>query len=365
MVPLLGGARNQAAARPAAASIVVANLRVLARGSSGALPLSSLLPESSVVALRPARACVCLVHTAASRWPGAGGSPMLAALPVLLVLSACSLAAAAPSAGGWIPAADAKDGSDGTLQIPLAFALKLSEAAIAELEQTFVQVSDPAHERYGCHLTKAQLEQLLSSDKTTACRAVVEAWLQDSMAARNVVRLGVDGLHVTATLADIEKAFGITPLVPFRRRTGGPVVFRSAAAVLNMPDSVEACVDVVSGVLSSELSEVAKVAVTTGEKPSTWPATLAELYGLPANVPNGTGSRQATANFIGQYYAPSDLDAFFTKYAPDLVGRDTVELVGPGTNDPTDPGSEASLDLQCACMQACRPCRASSAVEWR
>jgi tripeptidyl-peptidase-1 len=244
-----------------------------------------------------------------------------------------------------VPPGEAGD-DDGTLEV--AFALKLSTSAIAKLEQTFVQVSDPAHERYGHHLSKEQLEQLLSSDETTQCSSIVEAWLRNSMAASAVRRLGVDGLHVTATHADIELAFRIPPILPYKRIADGAIAFRSAASTLNMPDNVVACVDVVSGVLSSELTEVANVVATrVDEKPTTWPATLAKLYGLPANVPNGTGSRQATANFIGQYYSPSDLDAFFTKYAPDFVGHDTVQLVGPGINDPDDPGSEASLDLQC------------------
>jgi tripeptidyl-peptidase-1 len=290
---------------------------------------------------------------------------MLATLPALLVLGVCLAAASPPTGWERVPAGEANIGGNGALQMPVAFALKLSAKAIGELERTFAQVSDPAHERYGRHLSKAQLEQLLSSDETAACRTVVEAWLRSSLAASEVVRLGVDGLHTTASHADVEAAFGVSPLLPYRRRTSGPIVFRSPATRLNMPENVDSCVDVVSGVLSSELSEVAhEVAVTAGKKPSTWPATLAELYGLPANVPNGTGSRQATANFIGQYYAPSDLDAFFTKYAPGLVDHDTIELVGPGINDPEDPGSEASLDLQCACTQDLRLWSCRTKLSW-
>jgi tripeptidyl-peptidase-1 len=208
-------------------------------------------------------------------------------------------------------------------------------------------VSDPAHERYGQHLSKQQLEDLLSSDETVACQTDVEAWLQSVMAPTRMLRMGVDGIHVTAAHADIESAFGLAePLQPHQRNTGGAIAYRSAAAMLQMPANIMSCVDVVSGVLLSELPEVSTVTTAIGEKATTWPAVLAKLYGLSASVPKGTTSRQATANFIGQYYAQSDLDGFFAKYAPGLVGHDTPSLVGPGINDPTNPGSEASLDLQ-------------------
>ena len=266
---------------------------------------------------------------------------MLAAVPLLL--------AAAAFPPGWVPVPANEETAVGDGLLSLAFVLRLSQSALQELERTFDEVSDPAHERYGKHLSKDQLDAMLASEETVACQNGVEAWLRGSMAPTSVLRMGGDGLHVTAAHADVERAFGLPTLRAFRRGTGGPVAYRSDATTLQMPANIEACVDVVSGVLSSELPELPNVqtAVTAGgEKATTWPAVLAKMYGLPATVPNATGSRQATANFIGQYYAKSDLDTMFAKYAPGLVGHTTLPLVGPGINDQSDPGSEASLDLQ-------------------
>ena len=42
--------------------------------------------------------------------------------------------------------------------LPIALALTLSPRAVRELEQSFEQVSDPRHARYGQHLSAAGLE---------------------------------------------------------------------------------------------------------------------------------------------------------------------------------------------------------------
>ena len=205
------------------------------------------------------------------------------------------------------------------------------------------------------------------------------AWLRstDLASGGKVIWVGADAVHVTASRADVERVFGVA-LRAYRHDVDGAVAFRAAepSALLQLPAAVQRCVDVASGLQASELSAIPRdVSSTTlappERRPTVTPAVLARMYGLPSTVENTGGkSRQATANFIGQYYAKSDLDIFFAEYDHSLVGVYPPN-VGPGnatgnllevtlptrttifdfqgtflTDPPGAPGSEASLDLQ-------------------
>jgi len=73
------------------------------------------------------------------------------------------------------------------------------------------------------------------------------------------------------------------------------------------------------------------------------PTTLRKLYSVGSYVASSGKSSQAVASFLEQYYSPKDLSAFFKKYDPASVSRN-VTVVGP--NDASNPGIEASLDIE-------------------
>lgn len=56
----------------------------------------------------------------------------------------------------------------------------------------------------------------------------------------------------------------------------------------------------------------------------------------------GTKSTVAVTGYLEQYIAASDLAAFFAAYDP--THARTATIIGP--NDQTNPGTEASLDIQ-------------------
>jgi len=57
----------------------------------------------------------------------------------------------------------------------------------------------------------------------------------------------------------------------------------------------------------------------------------------------GTKNIQAVASFLGQFYSPSDLSKFFTKYSSESkIRKPTVH----GPNQASQPGIEAELDIQ-------------------
>jgi len=74
------------------------------------------------------------------------------------------------------------------------------------------------------------------------------------------------------------------------------------------------------------------------------PTFLRKLYNATdAAGASGTKNIQACASFLGQFYSPTDLKTFFSKYAKDHTVTIPTQY---GPNTPSKPGVEAELDIQ-------------------
>ena len=195
-----------------------------------------------------------------------GPSTMLHAAAVAVLAATCvSATSAAPDPPrGWAAVADGaslSESSAESLQMSLALSLSLSPATLRALEQTFEQVSDPRHARYGQHLSAPELEALLLDGHLRSCQQTVAAWLSSSELASggSVDNIGADAVHITARHADVERVFEVA-LRAYRRDADGAIAFRAAepSALLQLPPAVRRCVDVASGLMASELSAVPK-----------------------------------------------------------------------------------------------------------
>jgi hypothetical protein len=76
----------------------------------------------------------------------------------------------------------------------------------------------------------------------------------------------------------------------------------------------------------------------------TTPQVLLQRYEVPMAMAVGSNAKnsQSVAEFLGQYFSSTDLTGFTSAMS---VVPATVVITGP--NDPTKPGGEASLDIQC------------------
>ncbi len=71
------------------------------------------------------------------------------------------------------------------------------------------------------------------------------------------------------------------------------------------------------------------------------PELIAQDYNTSSYISTNSGNSQAVASFVGQFYSPSDLSIFQTKFSlPDKP----VKIVGK--NIPNTPGTEGTLDIQ-------------------
>eukprot|EP01133_Synstelium_polycarpum_P006767 gene6767-7866_t len=81
------------------------------------------------------------------------------------------------------------------------------------------------------------------------------------------------------------------------------------------------------------------------------PQVIQERYNMPmletSYAPNNLSnslSTQSVAEFLGQFYSTADLEQFFTMVGLDPRLSSRVQVIGP--NNQTNPGGEASLDIQ-------------------
>jgi subtilase family serine protease len=74
------------------------------------------------------------------------------------------------------------------------------------------------------------------------------------------------------------------------------------------------------------------------------PRFLSQLYNIPQGMKVNYGSNQSVAEFYDEYYSNSDLIEFFKLTG--LPNATIPEANVFGTNDQSDPGGEAQLDVE-------------------
>lgn len=78
---------------------------------------------------------------------------------------------------------------------------------------------------------------------------------------------------------------------------------------------------------------------------------LRKLYNVGTTEGTASNNLQACAQFLGQYYDPSDLATFFQQDYKPAVGRKVEKVIGP--NDASNPGIEATLDVSVLRVDLC------------
>lgn len=86
-------------------------------------------------------------------------------------------------------------------------------------------------------------------------------------------------------------------------------------------------------------------AATVGSDPLIGPIQLRQRYNVTTMGRNPKNS-MAVAEFQAQYYDPADLKSFFAQYVPYSKNNTVAGVRPPGSNDPSQPGIEALLDIE-------------------
>ncbi|KAL0573727.1 hypothetical protein V5O48_008223 [Marasmius crinis-equi] len=246
----------------------------------------------------------------------------------------------------------------------ISLRLGLKSARLDELFYHLGQTSDPTHERYGQHLSKEQVEELVAPHRDTV--SIVQEWLEHhGIEGSSTAASGAgDWVNVVLPVKDAERMLN-AEYGRYHHPSSKDTVLRTLS--YSLPRDLMAHVDVVSpttyfGTLrsmkaTSFIETEAKVQ-EEADDPNAVPPTscntkitpdcLKTLYNTAGYVQQATDRNSlGVAGYLDEFANRADLQTFLDQFFPAAAGTNftTVQLNGGG-DDQDDPGVEANLDIQ-------------------
>ncbi|EIW59803.1 subtilisin-like protein, partial [Trametes versicolor FP-101664 SS1] len=249
----------------------------------------------------------------------------------------------------------------------------LKQDKFDELVTSLYEVSDPAHERYGQHLSKEEVAALVAPHPDSV--DLVEEWLSAhglDVASSQRSHAG-DFVTIRVSVAQAEKMLG-TQYNVYRHGKSDDYVIRtmnySLPNVLHEHVTVVAPTTYFSTMKSmkatsfvqedgptiesdAEFAHLLKGPSSLATVPTSCntvitPACLRALYNTTTYVPKATAKNSlGVAGYLEEFANRADLQTFFSRFRTDAVGGTfTTVRVNGGLDDQTDPGVEANLDIQ-------------------
>ncbi|KAH9165958.1 peptidase S8/S53 domain-containing protein [Lactarius sanguifluus] len=230
------------------------------------------------------------------------------------------------------------------------------------------EVSDPGHPRYGAHLSREQVGDIVAPHPDTA--QLVHSWLEHHRVTSSSVSVTHGGSFLSVTAVTVSQAndlLGASYQLYTHAKTNETIIRTlgySLPVVLHGHVQTVAPTTFFSSPLTQWLTPLKRsdvAAVGPGKSPSGRPVTmplnrrttdvtpafLRWLYSTFAYVPSAMDRNVVgVTGYSGEYPSPVDLNSYMNKYRPE--GTDAtyaVALVGGGF-DPNNPGREANVNLQ-------------------
>ncbi|KAH9025026.1 subtilisin-like protein [Lactarius pseudohatsudake] len=231
------------------------------------------------------------------------------------------------------------------------------------------EVSNPSHPRYGMHLSREQVADIVAPHPDTV--QLVHSWLEHHRVTSSSVSVTHGGSFLTVTGVSVSQAndlLGASYQLYTHTETNETVVRTlgySLPVVLHEHVQTVAPTTFFSSPLTQwqtprKRSDVA--AVRSGKSSSGEPVTmplsrritavtpafLRWLYGTFAYVPSAMDRNViGVTGYIEQYPSPTDLTSYMRKYRPDGIDATySVLSVNGGGYNPNNPGKEANVDIQ-------------------
>ncbi|KIM88198.1 hypothetical protein PILCRDRAFT_62783 [Piloderma croceum F 1598] len=242
----------------------------------------------------------------------------------------------------------------------------LKQDRLDELISTLYKVSDPAHERYGAHLSAEEVQALVAPHPNTL--GLVDSWLTHYDVDPSSIHRsgGKDWITLRVSVAQAERMLG-TKYNVYRHSKTSEYVVRTLS--YSLPTILTGHVDVVAP--TTYFGTMRSMKSTSFKQPNikpvdsdvnfvvdavdaktcssiVTPSCLRALYKTDSYKPAATDKNSfGITGYLEEYANFADLQTFFKKFRPDAVGGNftVVELNG-GKNDQSNPGTEANLDVQ-------------------
>ncbi|KAH9007659.1 subtilisin-like protein [Lactarius hengduanensis] len=233
------------------------------------------------------------------------------------------------------------------------------------------EVSDPTHPKYGAHLSREQVADLVAPSPDTL--ELVHSWLGYHRVPSESVSVTHGGSSLTLTGVPISRANNLlgASYQFYRHVETNETIIRTIG--YSLPATLHAHVQTVapttcfatphrwwraplkhSGRVATRKAKVESEEPTTvlsdrGVSDETTPSFLRWQYRTWGYTPTSTGQNSlGIVGFNKQYPSPWDLGAFMDKYKFGAYATFTVVEVNSGGYDATNPHFEANLDVQYA-----------------
>ncbi|KAJ6568249.1 peptidase S8/S53 domain-containing protein [Mycena vulgaris] len=249
--------------------------------------------------------------------------------------------------------------------------IALKQNKLDELISSLYEVSDPAHERYGQHLSKEEVDALVAPHPDSV--EAVESWLQHhgiNPADAHFRSTAGEWVTIRVSVAQAERMLNTKYGVYYHPASDSSVV---RTMEYSLPVELHSHVDVITpttyfgtlhsmratsflqpqttsltGDEESFAAVISPLAVPASCGTTVTPACLRAMYNTTAYVPKATATnRLGVAGYLQEFANDADLQTFFRTFRTDAVGGTFthVQLNG-GLNTQSSPGVEANLDIQ-------------------
>ncbi|KAH9029311.1 subtilisin-like protein [Lactarius deliciosus] len=231
------------------------------------------------------------------------------------------------------------------------------------------EVSDPRHTRYGMHLSKEQVADIVAPHPDTV--QLVHTWLEHHRVTSSSVSVTHGGSFLTVTAVSVSQAndlLGTSYQLYTHTKTNETIVRTlgySLPVVLHGHVQTVAPTTFFSSLLTQEQTPRKRSDVATvrsGKSSSArsvtmplnrrityvTPAFLRWLYSTLAYVPSAMDRNVVgVTGYREEYPSPADLTSYMRKYRPDGIDATyVVASANGGVYDPNNPGREANVNLQ-------------------
>ncbi|KZP29429.1 family S53 protease [Athelia psychrophila] len=243
------------------------------------------------------------------------------------------------------------------LLLNLRFAL--AQNNMNGLEQVLYDISTPASDMYGKHLTLDELSVYVKP--TTHTSSLVTNWLSSNQLAGASVTFSGDIVEVSMPVYQANELLNADFQV-FTEHSSGRQSVRTLS--YSIPPVLKGHLHHVHPTVSFDLRTVPipdaisarsqsssnSTSIPSSCHSATTPACIQDLYGIPKTLATQSENKLFVSGFGGEYANNLDLVSFLTTYRPDMSPNTTFSVVSVngGINDQkaSIAGKEANLDIQ-------------------
>jgi subtilase family serine protease len=227
---------------------------------------------------------------------------------------------------------------------PVKMLIGLKQRNIEQLEELFWAVSTPGNPEYRKFKSQDEILALIAPPRTAVKR--VMKWLAHNGVDISKVKDNGDSLELQTTVGVAEKLANTRFNMWQNAKTGKRLA--RIVGTWGIDSEIAPMIDMIEGLTEFPIPHYGVKRGVQPEAPMTLvsicPESVNVIYKVPSGTKNTGNSSICVAEWEDQYFDPSQLQKFAKDFALTIPAVSKDHIVG--TNDPSNPGIESTLDIQ-------------------